>query len=63
MPRLIGIVIREHESRAFFTGKQFYTVAKGDVVAGRYRITAIQPEQVQVFDKRTGSRRTLRMKK
>lgn len=62
LPRLIGIVIRDTESRAFFVGDKFYTVSKGDTVAGRYRITAIQPEKVQVVDKSTGTRQTIRMK-
>lgn len=59
-PRLIGILIRSSEAKAFFVDNdKAYSLRKGDKLAGRYRITAIRSDRVNITELSTGLSRTI----
>lgn len=59
-PRLVGILIRSTEAKAFFVDNdKAYSLKKGDKLSGRYRITAISSDRVNITEISTGLSRTI----
>ncbi len=62
-PRLIGVVLRRSETRAFFVDKdKTYSLKRGDTLAGRYRIISITSDKVNVREISTGLSRSIFIK-
>lgn len=62
-PRLIGVVLRESETRAFFVDNdKTYSLKRGDTLAGRYRIVSITSDKVNIREISTGLSRSIFIK-
>ncbi|NIT58263.1 MAG: hypothetical protein GWN00_19150 [Aliifodinibius sp.] len=62
-PRLIGVIIRDSETRAFFVeNDKLYSLKQGDALAGRYRISSIASDKVSIKEVSTGVSRNIYIK-
>ena len=62
-PDLLGIVIRDKDSKAFFTeNDKLYALRRGDVLKGQYRIVSIREKKVVVKELSSGLKKTIFIK-